>query len=52
MGVVKKSLHTWQRREDSRGARAERGVGSQSVLSVTVVVSMMSREERRRDLRK
>jgi hypothetical protein len=48
MGVVKKSLQTWQRREDSRGARAESGVGSQSVLSVTVVVSMMRRMERRR----
>jgi hypothetical protein len=41
MGVVKKSLHTWQRREDSRGATAERGVASQSVLSVTVVVSIL-----------
>lgn len=34
IGVVKKSLHTWQRSEDSSGARAERGVGSQSVGSV------------------
>lgn len=33
MGVVKKSLQTWQRRAESRGARSERGVESQSVES-------------------
>ena len=35
MGVLKKSLHTWQRSADSRGERAANGVGSQSVLSGT-----------------
>ena len=40
MGVVKKSLQTRQRSEDSSGASPESGVGSQSVLSVTVLVSM------------
>jgi hypothetical protein len=35
MGVLKKSLQTWHRSADSRGARAARGVGSQSVLSGT-----------------
>jgi hypothetical protein len=48
MGVVKKSLHTWQRSEDSRGARAESGVDSQSVLSVTVVVSILGYGEEER----
>jgi hypothetical protein len=33
IGVVKKSLHTWQRKDDSTDARAARGVWSQSVLS-------------------
>lgn len=32
-GLSKKSLQTWQRREDSRGASNERGVFSQSVES-------------------
>ena len=44
MGVVKKSLHTWQRRADSRGARAERGVGSQSVLSGTSMMDLADGE--------
>jgi hypothetical protein len=35
MGVLKKSLQTWHRSADSRGASAASGVGSQSVLSVT-----------------
>lgn len=35
MGVLKKSLQTWHRSADSRGARAASGVGSQSVLSGT-----------------
>lgn len=35
MGVLKKSLQTWHRSADSRGASAARGVGSQSVLSGT-----------------
>ena len=35
IGVLKKSLQTWHRRADSRGARAASGVGSQSVLSET-----------------
>jgi hypothetical protein len=33
--VLKKSLQTWQRSADSRGARAASGVDSQSVLSGT-----------------
>lgn len=32
-GLLKKSLQTWQRSEDSRGVRSERGVFSQSVES-------------------
>jgi hypothetical protein len=35
MGVLKKSLQTWHRNADSRGARAASGVASQSVLSGT-----------------
>jgi hypothetical protein len=35
IGVLKKSLQTWQRSADSRGARAASGVDSQSVLSGT-----------------
>lgn len=35
MGVLKRSLQTWHRSADSRGARAARGVDSQSVLSGT-----------------
>lgn len=35
IGVVKKSLQTWQRRPDSSGASPDRGVLSQSVLSAT-----------------
>jgi hypothetical protein len=35
MGVLKKSLQTWHRRADSRGARPASGVDSQSVLSGT-----------------
>lgn len=35
MGVVKKSLQTRHLRDESSGASAARGVGSQSVLSVT-----------------
>lgn len=40
IGVVKISLHTWQRNDDSSGARPASGVFSQSVLSVTVDTSM------------
>jgi hypothetical protein len=35
MGVLKKSLQTWHRSADSRGARAASGVDNQSVLSGT-----------------
>ena len=40
MGVFRISLQTWQRSDDSSGARPARGVSSQSVLSVTVDTSM------------
>jgi hypothetical protein len=37
MGVLKKSLQTWQRSADSTGKRARRGVEIQSVASETDV---------------
>ena len=39
IGVENTSLHTWQRSDDSSGARPARGVSSQSVLSVTAEAS-------------
>lgn len=40
IGVVKTSLQTWQRSDDSSGARPGSGVSSQSVLSVTAFGSI------------
>lgn len=39
-GLSKRSLQTWQRREDSRGARRDKGVSSQSVESARSMLSM------------
>lgn len=40
IGVVKKSLQTWQRRRDSSVASGARGVESQSVESVTAAAEV------------
>lgn len=58
IGVLKKSLQTWQRSADSTGASAASGVDSQSVLSGTAaeakskegILSGVQKRDENRDL--